>query len=283
MRPLDRVLYATPSVSVGAFRCAVHDPRFRDSGPIQNHLVAFPRTGVWMRQAGSRPIVADACVVTIYNSGREYQRDPICPDGDRSDWFAVAPEHALAIAREHDRSAPGSTDAPFRFEAAESDPSLYLRQRRLFLRIERGNIDQFEAEESVLTLVGAVVARAAAATRQSEHRHRKSAAGHRDLAEGARAELARTPSGPTSVTDLARRLGTSPYHLCRVFRTATGLTLHAYRLDLRLRAAMERLAESRADLSPLALELGFSSVSHFTSVCRARYGMTPSVCRRALR
>ena len=29
----------------------------------------------------------------------------------------------------------------------------------------------------------------------------------------------------------SRQLDTSPYHLCRVFREGTGLTLHAYRLD----------------------------------------------------
>lgn len=283
MTPLDRLLFATPNVQVGAFRCKVGDSRFRDSGPIQNHLVAFPRTGVWIRQAGSRRIVADQRVVTIYNSGREYQRDPLSPDGDRSDWFAVAPEHALAIAREHDLMAPADPASVFRFEMAESDPSLYLRQRRLFLRLERREIDRFEAEEAVLSLVGAVVARAAGATCKPVARTTLAALMRRDLAEAARAELARSPTAPTDVTALAERLGTSPYHLCRVFRNVTGLTLHAYRLDLRLRSAMEALADPKADLSRLASELGFSSHSHFTAVLRARYGMTPSDCRRTLR
>jgi len=283
MQPLDRILFATPSVRVGAFRCAIGDPRFRDSGPIQNHLVAFPRTGVWIRQAGSRPVVADPRVVTIYNAGREYRRDPICSDGDRCDWFAVAPEHAFAIAREHDPLAPERSDEAFRFEIAESDPSLYLRQRRLFLRLERGAIDRFEAEEAVLTLVGAVLARAATAPRRTMARTRTATAARRDLVEAARAELARAPSGPTDVTELARRLGASPYHLCRVFRSGTGLTLHAYRLDLRLRAAMERLADPRVSLSRLATELGFSSHSHFSAVLRRRYGMTPTCCAWTLR
>lgn len=283
MGPLDRILFVTPSVRVGAFRCAVRDPRFRDSGPIQYHLVAFPRTGVWIRQAGSSRMVADPRVVTIYNFGREYQREAICPDGDRSDWFAVAPEHALAIAREHDPWAPAGTEAVFRFEMAASDPALYLLQRQVFLGLERGVINRFEAEESVLSLVGGVVARAAAAVRQTVTRPSVATAVRRDLVEAAKAELARTPSGPTDVTDLAGRLNTSPYHLCRVFRHSTGLTLHAYRLDLRLRIAIERLADPQVDLSRLAMELGSSSHSHFTAVLRTRYGMTPTDCRRALR
>ena len=282
MRPLDRVLLDTPHVKVGAFRCAPGDPRFRDSGPIQNHLVAFPRNGVWIRQSGSRRIVADSRVVTIYNCGQEYEREPICPDGDRSDWFAVAPEHARAIASEHDPKATANTNALFRFVATTSDSALYLRQRRLFLRIERGEMDAFEAEEEVLTLVGTVIARAAAATGRSESARGAQTCARRDLVEGAQAELARTVSSPTDVSELARRLDTSPYHLCRVFRQGTGLTLHAYRLDLRLRAAMECLADSPADLSKIALQLGFSSHSHFTSVFRARFGMTPSDCRRSL-
>jgi len=283
MQPLDRILFVTPSVRVGAFRCPVDDPRFRDSGPIQNHLVAFPRTGVWIRQAGSRPVVADPRVVTIYNSGREYRREPIGRDGDRCDWFAVAPEQAFAIAREHDPLTPEKTEAVFRFEMAESDPVLYLRQRRLFLRLERGTIERFEAEEAVLNLVGTVLARAAAPTQRRVARVSAAAAARRNLVEAARAELARAPSGPTDVTDLARRLGASPYHLCRVFRDGTGLTLHAYRLDLRLRTALERLADPRVNLSLLALELGFSSHSHFAAVLRTRYGLTPTQCGRTLR
>ena len=74
MNQLDRIVFATPTVRVGAFRCPVDDPRFRDSGPIQGNLIVFPRRGVWIRQAGSRPLVADPRVVTIYNRGRQYDR-----------------------------------------------------------------------------------------------------------------------------------------------------------------------------------------------------------------
>ena len=93
-------------------------------------------------------------MVTIYNQGQEYERYPICPDGDRSDWFAVTPELALAIASEHDPKASSSSNRCFRFGATASDATLYLRQRRLFLRLERGEMDRLEAEEEVLTLFG---------------------------------------------------------------------------------------------------------------------------------
>jgi AraC-like DNA-binding protein len=281
MLPLDQVLFSSSTVRVGAFRCPVGDPRFRDSGPIQGHLVAFPRTAVWITQAGSRAIVADQRVVTIYNRGREYRRAPLSPSGDRCDWFSVAPEIAVSIAREHDPLAPEEPERTFRFEWAASDPALYLRQRRLFHRLERNRADPLEVEEEVLRLVGSVLSRAVGAARPGRE-PRGAAAERRELADRARAELARAVAEPTDVASLAARLGSSPYHLCRVFRKETGLTLHAYRLDLRLRAAMEQLAEPGVGLSRLAFELGFSSHSHFTAVLRSRYGVTPTACQAEL-
>lgn len=95
MRPLDRVIFKGPAAQVGSFTCAVNDPRFRDSGPTENHIVVFPRSGVWICHAGSRAFVADPHVVTIYNRGQEYTRGSLSAEGDRCDWFAVAPDVAL--------------------------------------------------------------------------------------------------------------------------------------------------------------------------------------------
>jgi AraC family transcriptional regulator len=62
----------------------------------------------------------------------------------------------------------------------------------------------------------------------------------------------------------------------------TGTSLHAHRTDLRLRAALEPLADPRSDLLELALSLGYSSHSHFTEVFRAAFGTTPSDLRSRL-
>ncbi|HKP30769.1 MAG TPA: AraC family transcriptional regulator [Gemmatimonadales bacterium] len=268
---IDRTVFETAHVTVGAFRCPITYPSFRYTGPTERHLVVFPRTGVWIRHAGSRAFAADPRVVTIYNAGQEYTREPIHPEGDRSDWFALSPE----LARE---AAGVDSDRPFHFEFAESDPRLYCRQRMFFDRLEAGVFDPLEAEEEVLAIVTAVLRRARCS---STDRERPSAT-HRDLAEHARAELVRTATLALSLGDLAARVGASPWHLCRVFRAVTGSSLHAFRMDLRLRLALERLEDPRADLSRLAFELGFSSHSHFTSAMRSRLGRTPSAFRHTL-
>ena len=82
----------------------------------------------------------------------------------------------------------------------------------------------------------------------------------------------------TSLDDLARYAGSSPYRLCRIFRAHTGQSIRAYRSQLRLRAAFDRLLQG-ADITDLALELGFSSHSHFTAAFRSRFGTSPSRLR----
>ena len=72
------------------------------------------------------------------------------------------------------------------------------------------------------------------------------------------------------------------FHLCRSFRRATGLTLHAYRDEVRLRLALERLQHGERDLSRLALDLGYSSHSHFTAAFRHTFDMPPSTARKLL-
>jgi AraC family transcriptional regulator len=282
VRPLDRVVFASATVRVGAFRCGVDDARFRNSGPTEGNLVVFPRRGVWIRQAGSRPIVADHRLATVYNLGREYDRAPISPDGDRCEWFALAPRVAVTLARELD---PGASDDPtrtYRAESATVEPALYHRQRRLFLRLERGALEPLAAEEQVLAVAEAVLRRGLEEAGRGAAAPRLRSAARRDLVERAREDLARNLAQPTDLARLSARLETSPSHLCRVFRQGTGLTLHQYRLDLRLRAALESLESPRLGFSRIAAELGFSSHSHFTAALRRRHGITPGRCREVL-
>jgi AraC family transcriptional regulator len=71
----------------------------------------------------------------------------------------------------------------------------------------------------------------------------------------------------------------TPWRLCRAFRRFTGQTLTSYRHALRVQVAIERLRDRRTDLTDLALELGYSSHSHFTNVFRRHVGITPSEVR----
>jgi AraC-like DNA-binding protein len=84
-----------------------------------------------------------------------------------------------------------------------------------------------------------------------------------------------------TLADLGREVGVSPYHLARSFRRATGLSIHQYRIQLRLRTALLRLGHD-GDLSSLGLDLGFASHSHFTHAFRSLFGLPPSTVRGML-
>jgi AraC-like DNA-binding protein len=101
---------------------------------------------------------------------------------------------------------------------------------------------------------------------------------HAELADAVRRHLAARFAEPSSLGLIARAHGVSAFHVARVFRQATGQSIHAYRIALRLRTALERIAD-REDVATVALSVGFSSHSHFTSAFRRAFGVTPSQLR----
>ena len=106
----DRVVFATESVTIGAFRCAVDHPSFRDSGPIRDDCFVFPRTTVVIAHDNAPAFIADPTIVTLYNRRQEYERRAVSADGDRCDWFAVSP--ALLRDALQDRDPAAASEAP---------------------------------------------------------------------------------------------------------------------------------------------------------------------------
>ena len=83
----------------------------------------------------------------------------------------------------------------------------------------------------------------------------------------------------TALSEIADRAGYSLFHACRVFRSATGTTIHGFRRELRLRHALARLLDGDETLAEIAGACGFASQSHLTNLFRARYGITPAKAR----
>jgi AraC-like DNA-binding protein len=91
--------------------------------------------------------------------------------------------------------------------------------------------------------------------------------------------LAEAPSKPHRIRDIASTLAVSPFHLAHVFRRHTGVSIHQYVLQLRMAHAAARLAAGETNLSRLAIDLGFSSHSHFSAVFRRYFGASPTAFR----
>src|SRR3954451_10538045 len=133
----DRVLFATDSVTIGAFRCATDHTSVRDSGPIQQDCFVFPRTAVVIAHSRARAFVADPTIVTLYNRAQRYERRAVSRDGDRCDWFAVSHDVLRDALVQRDRRATES-ERPIRFTHATSDAPTYLEQRRVFTHVVTG-------------------------------------------------------------------------------------------------------------------------------------------------
>ena len=278
---LDVVVFESPLVVVGSWRCPVHHPQFVNSGPSSDLLFVFPRESVWIQHQGGEPFVADANTVTYYNKGQCYTRHKLSERGDECEWFAVAPEAVAEALSAHEPAAVDRPDRPFQFSHGPSDPASYLRQRMVFRHVSRErDADRLFVEEAVVSILGDVtrLAYERHGVLQPPKRRRRDV----DLVEAARDVIARRFKENLSLADIARVVESSVFHLARVFKARTGFSLHAYRNQLRLRAALDRLAEPGPDLIEIALDLGFSSHSHFTETFRRNFGRTPSAVRQSL-
>lgn len=78
-----------------------------------------------------------------------------------------------------------------------------------------------------------------------------------------------------TLRDLARRAGLTPSHLCRVFREATGMTPHAYQLQIRVRRA-KTLLLAGTPVAQAATEAGFWDQAHLTRHFKRTIGVTPA-------
>jgi AraC family transcriptional regulator len=275
------VLFASDLVRVGRFRCPISHPRFNDSGPTQTFCFVFPRTSVWIEHEGRAPFVADANVIPLYNRARPYERRAISPDGDRTDWFGVAPALLREVLAEHDPLAANDPDTLFRFGFGPATPRIYAWQRALFTSVATSQRPSaLFIEESVVELLAQVLARLYR-SRTGAQQRAPVRLQHRGIVEDARAHLSATYARDENLGQMAAAVGVSVFHLCRLFRRLTGGTLHRYRNQLRLHSALERLEDGRGDILGVATELGYSGHSHFTAAFRAAFGVCPSQWRAA--
>lgn len=277
---LDVVVFASPLVRVGRWRCPADHPQFFDSGPSSDALFVFPREGVWIEHEGEDAFVADANTVTYYNKGQCYRRRKLSARGDQCEWFAVAPEAIAETLSAHEPAAIDRTDSPFPFTRGPSDPDSYLRQRMLFHHVSsERKPDRLYVEEAALSILGDVTRLAYAQDRGAlRTRSRREI----EMSEAARDVIARRFKENLSLLEIAREVGSSVFHLARTFKSRTGFSLHGYRNQLRLRAALDQLRDSQSTLVDIALDLGFSSHSHFTETFRRNFGKTPSAVREYL-
>jgi len=279
-------LFGGPLASVTDVVCRHHASPRGGEEVAGGHRVIVVRRGVFvMHRDGSRGerVVAEPVQAMLLNRGAPYRVSHPVEGGDECTSMDFAAGAAADVVRAFDPAAADRAEAPFSLVRAPVGAEAWLRLRALRRALLGGAAQALAVEEEALALLARVVHDGwrAHATRRTL---RAGTARQRErLVEHTREVLAGAPGRAHTLASLARQVHASPFHLTRTFREAMGVPVHQYLLQLRLSLALQRLDGGERMLSALALELGFSSHSHFTTAFRRHFGVTPSQVVRGVR
>lgn len=82
---------------------------------------------------------------------------------------------------------------------------------------------------------------------------------------------------PPSLEEIGRRVGCSHFYLSRIFSQEMGLGIFQHLRALRLERAAELLRERKMNVTQVALEVGYSSPSHFSTAFHKTFGCCPGL------
>lgn len=276
LMPVERLLYRGRIVKVGVFDCPASHACFPRTAPLQNNLLVFVRQPLWWRRGTGEFRFVEPGAALLHRAGREIERRSVGQLGDRADWIGVRADAFRATLRESGADPDQVTN---RGVSLVSSARLRWRAHRLMTELAEHRGDALAIEEGALGLLEAVAAGLAGRTHVRPGGRASTQARRQRVVDRARAWLHAHPDSRLGLADIAREVGTSPWHLARIFREECGITLHAYRQRQRLGRAIERLTEGADDLSALAHELGYSSHSHFSREFRRHVGVAPSALK----
>jgi AraC-like DNA-binding protein len=99
----------------------------------------------------------------------------------------------------------------------------------------------------------------------------------RERVEKVKAILARDLEDPPTLEQLGREVGCSSFYLSRIFSQEVGLTVPQYLRKLRMEKAGELLLTGRYNVTEVAIEVGYNSLSHFSRAFCQTMGICPAL------
>jgi AraC-like DNA-binding protein len=233
--------------------------------------LVFPYRGVYVRHLGQNQAVAEANQVLFFNAAEGYRVSHPVPGGDASLSLAISEAQLRELAPPtflRDRATLAFRQQRLRIDARAQALVALLRHR-----LRQKIAESLEAESLALTVVqralGPRITHAAGAS-----------VGRQLLVDRAKLVLMSDLARRWTLAEIAAEVRCSPAYLTQVFQRVEGLPLYRYQLRLRLARALDLLAQD-GDLTTLALDLGFSSHSHFSAAFRQAYGRSPSEFRQS--
>jgi AraC-like DNA-binding protein len=252
----------------GVRRCT----RLEDFSP--EFQVCLPYRGILVWHVGRDEVVGDANQVLFVTGGESYRISGPLPTGYAE--LIITP--ALCVLSEISRAAEAHLSAHplFRRRSWRANPRLQsFRGRFLCWATGASDVDDIEADELVIALLRS-------ALQVDAPRDRPCGPTTARLIRRTKEFLEAELSNRLRLIDVGRAVGASPAYLTDIFRRVEGTSLHQYLTRLRLSRALLELPHAE-DLTMLALDVGFSSHSHFSAAFRRAFGCTPSQFRQTTR
>lgn len=272
-----RTLYDSPMIAVRDYVCW-HDHREASAEEESDaNSITLMRHGAFARHFGKAKVTSDVNQASFFAKGSVYRVSHPSGCGDRGTSMVVAGSILTDIIRELDPSIDERPGDPFPFTSGPVDTALFLRHRDYVRRLENAAADPLEplwADVTGLQLVADVLVSAYEHSGAKPRKRTSTSRDHAERAEAAKAYIAKHLGENISLAEIAAVANASPFNFARLFQQQTGMPVHRYLTRLRLRTSLERIAEPGADLTSIALDLGFSSHSHFTDVFRREFGKT---------
>ena len=218
--------------------------------------IVFPRVPVRIRHEGEASFIADQTLAVIYRRSEPFDRECLSAEGVASDWIEI-PEDLSTEAIEAVRPDRRS-------HVIVPCPMSALLLERVMLDDTAAGADPLWIEEGALLLLDRLLS----------HAPIRTAGAHAEIANAAKAMIARDPATAISLSAMARTFGVSPFHLCRLFLASTRMTLSGYRNQLRMRMALDQLATGAWNTDAVAKKLGYADVRVFRRRFRRVTGLS---------
>ena len=240
--------------------------------PAETTQLVFPYRGVFIRHVGDEIVIAEPNQVLFFNANEQHRIASPAADGAAGLVLTIEEELLRELAPANIvRDGPSLSFWPLRLRI---DPRAQSLVAMLRYSLRESIAEALEAESVALTL-----AQRALGPRTA---HAASASAHvRKLVDRVKLVLTADLARRWTLAEIAREAGGSPVYLTQAFRQVEGVPLYRYQLRLRLAKALDLMADYE-DLSALALDLGFSSHSHFSAAFRQAYGRSPTEFRQSV-
>jgi AraC-like DNA-binding protein len=237
------------------------------SGHESQIQLVLPYAGLFGYSIGRQSWLVDPSKILLIQPGWEFtDEQPIEGLGHAS--LLVNP--AESIVDEILGSSCAARSGGAWFGAARSCPEIWLLTHH-FLAVSDKGINPLEADEWLIRVMELASNRPKTTYRPST----------RTVAR-AKEFLHAHGSERVPLWRIANAVGVSPVYLTQEFTRSEGVPLYQYQLYLRLIRSLQQLRHCN-DITQLALELGFSSHSHFSARFRRTFGLSPSEYRRSTR